>query len=407
MLPQTEKLSSAQTNAAITKFSLSRHLSAEQKDLLNDVLSFCSAHLSDQSALFIIEGAAGAGKSVVLNAIFNAIQTRARSKNPDDPMTGTRNMLLVNHPEMLKLYRNVAAETPTLRKADFDRPTTFINRLHKTNQKADIVLVDEAHLLLTRADRYNHFQQQNHLEEILALARVVVVVFDPLQVLKFKSHWSADLLDRFKTGRATKTLHLTTQFRVEAGPEVRHWLDQLAEGHIGKCPQDPDFDLRIYDDCAQLYDDLKERNNEVGLCRLLSTYDYPYRLDGEDHFIEEGRFRLRWDRSKPDEKLPWAERPDTIDEVGSVYTIQGFDLNYAGVILGPSLFYDAQTDSIRVDPARYEDSAAFQGQSGIVAPQMTKERIILNALNVLLTRGMKGLYLYAHDPALRERLRNS
>lgn len=139
---------------------------------------------------------------------------------------------------------------------------------------------------------------------------------------------------------------------------------------------------------------------------MISTYDYPYRLDGEDHFIEEGRFRLRWDRSKPDEKLPWAERPDTIDEVGSVYTIQGFDLNYAGVILGPSLSYDAQTDSIRVDPARYEDSAAFQGQSGIVAPQMAKERIILNALNVLLTRGMKGLYLYAHDPALRERLRN-
>ena len=139
---------------------------------------------------------------------------------------------------------------------------------------------------------------------------------------------------------------------------------------------------------------------------MISTYDYPYRLDGEDHFIEEGRFRLRWDRSKPDEKLPWAERPDTIDEVGSVYTIQGFDLNYAGVILGPSLSYDAQTDSIRVDSARYEDSAAFQGQSGIVAPQMAKERIILNALNVLLTRGMKGLYLYAHDPALRERLRN-
>lgn len=410
MSPQTDQhgtlLADPSANAATSKLSPALPLSREQNVLLQEVLSFCSDHLDDQSALLVIEGAAGTGKSVVLNAIFNAIQARARSRNPADPLSGTRNALLVNHPEMLKLYRNIAADMPALKKADFERPTTFINRLHKSDSRADIVLVDEAHLLLTRPDRYNHFKQQNHLEEILNLARVVIIVFDPLQVLKFKSYWSATMLDQFRKGRPTKTLHLTTQFRIGSGPAVRHWLDALAEGRILPRPHDPKFDLRIYDDCAQLYEDLQNRNAEVGLCRLLSTYDYPYRLDGEDHFIEEGRFRLRWDRSKPEEKLPWAERPDTIDEVGSVYTIQGFDLNYAGVILGPSLSYDAATDSILVDPSRYEDSAAFQGRDGIAAPEKAKERIILNALNVLLTRGIKGLYLYAHDPALREHLLN-
>lgn len=411
MLPLTEQQRVGHTNApfpqvnaATSKLSPARVLSLGQQDLLESVLSFCSEHRKDQSALFVIEGAAGTGKSVVLNAIFNALQTRARSKNPADPLTGTRNALLVNHPEMLKLYRNIAADMPALKKADFDRPTTFINRLHKSESRADIVLVDEAHLLLTRPDRYNHFRQQNHLEEILSLARVVIIVFDPLQVLKFKSHWSRAMLDQFLQGRPSQTFHLTTQFRIGSGPDVRHWLDALAEGQILQRPHDPSFDLRVYDDCALLYEDLQARNRDVGLCRLLSTYDYPYRLDGEDHFIEEGRFRLRWDRSKPEEKLPWAERPDTIEEVGSVYTIQGFDLNYAGVILGPSLSYDAATDRIWVDPSRYEDSAAFQGRDGIAAPEQAKERIILNALNVLLTRGMKGLYLYAHDPALRARL---
>jgi len=271
--------SRALDNAATQKLSPELTLSEPQTELLHRVMSFCERHQADDSALFVIEGTAGTGKSVVLNAIFNALQTWARSGAAGDPLKGLRNMLIVNHPEMLKLYRNIAATMPALRKSDYERPTTFINTSAKTGRRMDIVLVDEAHLLLTRPDRYNHFTQQNHLEEI-----------------------------------------------------------------------------------------------------------------------------LRWDRSLPREKLPWAERPDTIDEVGSVYTIQGFDLNYAGVILGPSLFYDVKHDRIGVRPERYEDSAAFQGRDGIAAPEEAKTRVILNALNVILTRGIHGLFLYAHDPALRERL---
>ncbi|OUI84288.1 hypothetical protein HK22_05660 [Gluconobacter sp. DsW_056] len=395
---------SVSDNAATRKLSPELALSGPQMDLLHRVVSFCECHRKDDSALFIIAGVAGTGKSVVLNAIFNTLQTRARSGSPADPLKDLRNMLIVNHPEMLKLYRNIAATMPNLRKSDYERPTTFINESAKTGKHADIVLVDEAHLLLTRPDRYNHFSQQNHLEELLRWARIVVVVFDPLQVLKFKSHWSTDLLESFRKGRPSETFHLETQFRVAASQATWSWIDALGQGRILPRPQDPGFDLRIYDDCAKLYADLRDCNAKHGLCRLLSTYDYPYTLNGEDHFITEGAFHLRWDRSLPSEKLPWAERPDTIDEVGSVYTIQGFDLNYAGVILGPSLFYDAEHDQIGVRPERYEDTAAFQGRKGITAPEEAKKRVILNALNVILTRGIHGLFLYAHDPALRNRL---
>lgn len=169
-------------------------------------------------------------------------------------------------------------------------------------------------------------------------------------------------------------------------------------------PQKQLFDFQFFDDAQNLYETLKEKNALYGLSRLVATYDYPYTLDGQDHFITEGRFHLRWDRSKPQEKLPWAERPDTIDEVGSVYTVQGFDLNYVGVILGPSVLYNASTDGLRLDPTRYEDSAAFAGRGGLLEPELVKERIMLNALNVLLTRAVRGLYIYAHDPALRARL---
>lgn len=73
----------------------------------------------------------------------------------------------------------------------------------------------------------------------------------------------------------------------------------------------------------RIYEAIRQENARHGLSRMVATYDYPHTLNGEDHFIHEGRFTLRWDRSLPDEKLPWAERPDTIDEVGSSTLCRG------------------------------------------------------------------------------------
>lgn len=140
-------------------------------------------------------------------------------------------------------------------------------------------------------------------------------------------------------------------------------------------------------------------------CRLLATYDFPYRLDGKDYFVTCGdNFKVRWDRYTPRAVLPWSERADTIDEVGSVYTIQGFDLNYAGVILGRSIGYDAKNDSIMLKPEMYDDHAGFTKKRNIKDAALVERKIIMNSLNVLLTRGVKGLYVYAWDPELRKRL---
>ena len=93
----------------------------------------------------------------------------------------------------------------------------------------------------------------------------------------------------------------------------------------------------------------------------------------------------------------WAEDPVTIDEVGSIYTIQGFDLNYCGVIIGPSFKY--RNGKVIVDPtATQNDKTNIKND-----PKMSK-RLIRNGLNVLMTRGVKGLYIYACDDALRAEL---
>ncbi|MCX2560603.1 DUF2075 domain-containing protein [Acetobacter farinalis] len=395
---------SAYDNTAAERLSPERQLSAEQKDLKDAIKTFCLAHRHDEHAVFLIEGEAGVGKSLVLNSIFNEIQSLSRSSGTAGPFWGTRNYLVVNHPEMMKLYRNISEHYPNLKKKDFERPTTFVNRMRKAGEKADILFVDEGHLLLTRSDKYNRFEQNNHLEELIALARITVLVFDEKQVLKFKSCWSRELLDALVKKFPCQRYTLHKQFRMQAGQDVLDWIEGFCTRKILPMPKKQAFDFRFFEDAQELYEAIQKKNARYGLSRMVATYDYPYRLDGEDHFIHEGRFTLRWDRSRPDEKLPWAERPDTIDEVGSVYTVQGFDLNYVGLILGPSVRYDPVTDGICLETSRYEDGAAFTGRDGLSDPEATKERIMLNAISVLMTRAVRGLFLYASDPALRNRL---
>lgn len=387
----------------------SRHaLSTEQQQLVNQILVQCRQQVQTknpkQQEVILIEGNAGCGKSLVLNTLFELIQSEARNKDLNSPLLGTNNVLLVNHPEMLKLYKETSRQQADLKIKDFERPTTFINACHKQNKRASIILVDEAHLLLTRPDRYNHFQQENHLVELLKLTDMLVLVYDPLQVIKFKSFWGKDTLSRILGDRHVTHLYLNKQFRMQANADVIDWIDSFVHKRISALPAHQDYDFRIFSDAKTMYDALLKKDKQLGMCRILASYDYPYRLDGQDYFVTEGAFSLRWDRSKPTERLSWAQRQDTIEEVGSVYTIQGFDLNYVAVIIGPSFQYDQKNDCVYVDPSLYQDQMAFHGIKDIPHLQQAKESIMLNALNVLLTRGTKGLYVYISDAELRQRI---
>lgn len=99
----------------------------------------------------------------------------------------------------------------------------------------------------------------------------------------------------------------------------------------------------------------------------------------------------------------WAEQSVSINEVGSTFTIQGFDLNYAGVILGPSVKY--RNGKIVIDPSRSADKKATQYRTLSDGNRAQfGEEFIRHEINVLLTRGVQGLYLYAVDDELREAL---
>ncbi len=136
-------------NKDIFKLSPFKELSLEQIELKEKVLEFCEKQVKvsteEYGSLLVIEGEAGVGKSVVLSSIFNTIQERAEEAS--SPLYKTENYLAVNHEEMFKTYKGIAKQVKHLKGKNFAKPTPLINSLQKQNIKADIIFVDEAHLV--------------------------------------------------------------------------------------------------------------------------------------------------------------------------------------------------------------------------------------------------------------------
>ena len=350
----------------------------------------------------MIEGEAGTGKSVVLASLYNTLQDYAKS---DSVLKGTDNYLLVNHSEMLKTYHAMAESLPNLKKNHMLKPTSFINKVDKEQLQPDIVIVDEAHLLLTKKDSYNSFHFDNQLEEIIKRSKITICIFDPKQVLKIKSYWDEDQLAKFQQKYKAIRFKLTNQLRMLSSPQIIHWIDELVEKRITALPDSTaTFDLQIMDTQEALKNKIFQLDEQEGLSRILSTFDYVHKKDGAEYLVDPEGINLPWNTS--DSKITWAERSDTIREVGSIYTVQGFDLNHVGVVLGPSIDYDPLTGQLVVDIEKYKDTGAFAGREDmdLQSTNKAKEKIILNSVNILMKRAIKGLYIYAVNPNLRAKL---
>jgi DUF2075 family protein len=111
--------------------------------------------------------------------------------------------------------------------------------------------------------------------------------------------------------------------------------------------------------------------------------------------------RIR-DRKINYKNLSWAEQQQTIDEVGSTFTIQGFDLNYAAVIIGPSVKY--RNGKVVFDRTASQNKKAIQKRTYKGEKIDASEDLLKNELNVLITRGVNGLYVYAVDEQLQDAL---
>ncbi|KOY75816.1 uncharacterized protein RZ71_02370 [Apilactobacillus kunkeei] len=393
------------SNAADNKLAPTKQLTDEQSRLVEQIKQFAIDHLNDDThAVFTIYGDAGTGKSVILSKLFYDIQQMAHEKS--SPLYQTSNYFLVNHPEILKVYKKMAGSQDNVLKKNFNRPTSFINQNDKNHQDVDITIIDEAHLLLSRGDHYNNFYYDNQLSEIIKRSQITILVFDHRQVLRTKSFWNLDRLHHIIDPYTNGEYHLTHQFRMTASDSLVKWINTFTDGKLTPLPADAkkDYDFRIFDNAEEMRKAIFARNKEVGLSRIVSTSGYPSTLDGGKHYVTEPDFKMPWDQYNYTQ-TPWAEIPETVNEVGSIFTCQGFDLNYVGVILGPPIYLDG--DDVHVEMSKFTDVESLKKRKDMDDPvefEKIKEQLVLNSANVLLKRGVKGLYIFVHNQELRKRL---
>lgn len=330
---------------------------------------------------------------------------------------------MVNHNEQVKVYREISKKLG-INVNLVGKPTSFINK----GEKADVILVDEAHLLWTQGKQ--SYQGTNQLEDLRKLGKVVVIIFDQHQVLRSQQIVEAAQLQRM-VGEALKSdnlIELKHQLRIDANESTIQWVRDLVDHQkVGKLQPDSKYEIKVFDSPKDLENAIQIKNRSDldshyanGISRLVATFDWTFSTgskpsDGSLTWdVKIGDWRMPWNnqlktkqkRSVSYRNLSWAERSETINEVGSTYTIQGFDLNYAGVIIGPSVKY--RDGMIVFDPKAHANKDANQKrtlQSG--EKRSFAEKLIRNELNVLLTRGVHGLYIYAVDPELREALKKA
>lgn len=368
-------------------------LSDDQKAVITDMNHYIKDSLNGQeSAVAIIQGAAGTGKSVVLMQLVRQYMTDKRY----------RTSLVVNHPELYKAYQDLAESIPNMKASAIRRPTSLINYAQKNHKQYDIIFVDEAHLLYSKSEPYAHYRGQNQLTDLMNLAKVVVVVYDFDQVFQSKMYWDQDLLYQTIGHHPHKRFDMNFQYRMVASDEQVAWMDDLAaEKPLRSFPENSDFEFKMFDTAGELFENIKKRNKEVGMSRVVATSGFP-RIDGR-HNVEMDSFSLPWDEWDP-QRTHWAKREGSITQVGTIYTLQGFDLNYVGMIIGPSFGYDPQTDTMTIIPEKYSHKEIFKKRKDMQFSRAEYKTFIANVLNVLMKRGKYGLYLTAYDDALRARL---
>ena len=368
-------------------------LSDDQKHVITDINGYISQAMNNnQHSVAVIEGAAGTGKSVVLMELVRKYMTDKHYKTS----------LVVNHPELYKAYRDLGASIPNMKVSSIRRPTSLINYAQKNHEKYDIIFVDEAHLLYSKPEPYAHYRGQNQLTDLMNLAKVVVVVYDFDQVFQSKMYWDKQLLQKTIGNHPHKLFSMNFQYRMVASDEQVSWMDDLTDQKPMKpFPENSDFEFKVFDTAGELFENIKKRNKEVGMSRVVATSGFP-RIDGR-HNVEMDSFSLPWDEWDP-QRTHWAKREGSITQVGTIYTLQGFDLNYVGMIIGPSFGYDKQTDTMTIIPEKYSHKEIFKKRKDIHFTNEEYKEFIANVLNVLIKRGKYGLYLTAYDDALRQRL---
>jgi hypothetical protein len=364
------------------------------------------ARAQDTKTVVIVTGGPGSGKSVIALSLLGELARRGRTVLH---ATGSRSFT--------QTLRKVAgARAPRVQ-----RMFKYFNQFMDAERNSlDVLLLDEAHRIReTSVDRYTRAALRTgrpQVDELIAAARVPVFLLDEHQVVRPGEQGTVADIERHAAtlGLPVERVSLDAQFRCGGSEEYVRWVVRLLgleDGDPEPWEGDPAFDVSVVESPEEMEVFLRSRLQEGYGARIAAGYCWPWsdpRPDGSlVPDVQVGEWARPWnlksDRSvggAPPAPL-WATDPAGFDQVGCVYTAQGFEYDWSGVIIGPDLVWrDGRFVTVR-SANRDPD---FRNRKIVGDEQF--DRLVRNVYKVLLTRGMRGTVLYSPDPETRVALRS-
>lgn len=391
--------------ASLLKGNQEFYLIDDQKVVYETAMHLAVRSSSKQKRVLIVNGGPGTGKSVV--AINLLVELTKRRLNTQ---------YVTKNSAPRDVFESKLAGTMT--KSRISNLFAGSGKFTETEESFyDTLIVDEAHRLNAKSGMFSNMGE-NQIKEIIHSAGCSVFFLDEDQQI----HWK-DIGERAeilkwaeKAGAEIHELTLESQFRCNGSDGYLAWTDhslqirETANPTLEQC----NYEFKVCDSATELREHIRERNKISNRARMVAGYCWDWVTkkispNGYDIvFLKEG-FQARWNLTK-DGSL-WILSPDSVEEVGCIHTCQGLEIDYVGVIVGPDLVVRKGVVETRA-AARSKMDASIKGYKKLLkedpdAALEKADRIIKNTYRTLMTRGIKGCYLYSVDPETNEYFRNA
>ena len=371
----------------------------DQKTALERIIQATNYAQDAQKQVLIINGGPGTGKSVIsINALARITSSRlnARYVTPN----GAPRKVYES-----KLSGIIPGDTF---KHLFTGSGSFWDSEEDTY---DALIVDESHRLTMKSGFMKNLGE-NQIKEIINAARTSVFFIDEAQKVTWADVGEIDSIEEAAELAGAQVHHLTlsSQFRCGGSDDFLAWLDdalgvQSTPDHYFSTER---FDFQIFDSVKELEKTIREKNKESNKARLVAGYCWEWvsRKDSEsfDIVFPAENFKMKWNLSASSQT--WIIQPNSVNEVGCIHTCQGLEVDYVGVIVGDDLV--ARSGELVTQPSkRAKSDKSLNGfkkamKESPIEAELKADEIIRNTYRTLMTRGMKGCYVYFSDEATAE-----
>ncbi|MEJ7931624.1 DNA/RNA helicase domain-containing protein [Ramlibacter sp. AN1015] len=370
----------------------------DQKEVFEAARAAIRQATESSPRVVIIEGGPGTGKSVVavnlLAALKDGLNVKYVSRNAAPREVYSHRLGGRGNAHLRNLFAGSGA---------------FVNSPHGA---FDALIVDEAHRLTEKSGFYGN-EGDHQIKEIIRAASCAVFFIDEDQRVTLKDVGSKQLIRDYAEmrGAHVEEHSLRSQFRCAGSDGYLAWLDNtLAIRETANPTLDGiDYDFQVFDDVTAMHEAVQAKNHG-NRARVVAGYCWDWKSKKNSGAVDIviGSYRRQWNLT--DDGSLWLIAPKSVDQVGCIHTCQGLELDYIGVIIGPDLV-SAGASLEPVPGGRARHDKTMKGYAGMakrdpIAAKAQADAIIRNTYRTLMTRGMKGCFVYATDLGVRDYLRS-